>query len=87
TSCLSTVGWSRAACSTVSSSLKGRIRVPTTVVASDDPFLPRDFLSQALVHAVAGAQGVHVANAGHYVHLEAPEAVRVHYNQWLSTLP
>ncbi|MEL6338385.1 MAG: alpha/beta hydrolase [Myxococcota bacterium] len=65
----------------------GRIQAPTTVVASDDPFLPRDFLSQALVRAVDGARLVHVPNAGHYVHLEAPEAVRVHYNQWLSTLP
>lgn len=49
-----------------------RIRVPTLVVATDDPFLPAAFLQQAVVDRIARANLVHLPGAGHYPIAERP---------------
>ncbi len=49
-----------------------RIRVPTLVVATDDPFLPPAFLQQAIVDPIARANLVHLPGAGHYPAAERP---------------
>lgn len=48
----------------------GEIEAETLVVASDDPFLPVEFLEEAVVEPIDSARSVQVAGAGHYVHLE-----------------
>jgi len=42
----------------------------TLVVATDDPFLPPDFLRQAIVSRIAGARLAIIPGAGHYVLVE-----------------
>ncbi|MGB0591765.1 MAG: alpha/beta fold hydrolase [Myxococcota bacterium] len=42
----------------------------TLVVASEDPFLPRDFLQQAVADLIPNARLTDVAGAGHYVQVE-----------------
>lgn len=42
----------------------------TLVVATDDPFLPPDFLRQAIVAQIAGARLAVIPGAGHYVPVE-----------------
>lgn len=44
--------------------------VPTTVVATDDPFLPPAFLQQAIVDQLPNARLVHLRGPGHYPQLE-----------------
>lgn len=46
------------------------IEAETLVVASDDPFLPVEFLEETIVEPIESARSVHVSGAGHYVHLE-----------------
>ncbi|MFW5967906.1 MAG: alpha/beta fold hydrolase [Persicimonas sp.] len=46
------------------------IEAPTLVVGSDDPFLPPDFLNQAVVEPIAKARFERVEGAGHYVQIE-----------------
>ena len=48
----------------------GDITAPTLVVASDDPFLPRDFLQAAVVDPIPNAELAHIAGAGHYIQVE-----------------
>ncbi|MFT3776224.1 MAG: alpha/beta hydrolase [Minicystis sp.] len=48
----------------------GAIAAPTLVVASDDPFLPPDFLRAKVVDPIARARLVVVPGAGHYVQVE-----------------
>lgn len=50
----------------------GDITARTLVVASDDPFLPPDFLRQTIAAKVAGARIAVVRGAGHYVQVERP---------------
>ena len=45
----------------------------TLVVASDDPFLPPDFLQQSVVDPIPSACMEIVKGAGHYPQLEAPD--------------
>ncbi len=48
------------------------ILCPTVCVASDDPFLPPDFLQAAVVDPIAKASLVHLPGAGHYLPTERP---------------
>lgn len=48
------------------------IRVPTMVVATDDPFLPPAFLQAVVVDPIARASLVHLPGAGHYPAAERP---------------
>ena len=50
----------------------GSITAPTLVVATDDPFLPPDFLRAAVVDPIAGARLAHLPGPGHYVQVERP---------------
>lgn len=48
------------------------IRAPTLVVASDDAFLPPDFLRKAVVQPIVGARLAYIPGPGHYVQVESP---------------
>ncbi len=48
-----------------------KITVPTLVIATDDGFLPRPFLQQAVVDPITNARLEYIAGAGHYPHVEA----------------
>lgn len=48
------------------------ITAPTLVVATDDPFLPPDFLRAAVVGPIAGARLAVLPGPGHYVQVERP---------------
>ena len=50
----------------------GNIHAPTLVLATDDPFLPPDFLTQAVVDPIPNASLVHLPGPGHYPQVEAP---------------
>ncbi len=54
----------------------GNITAETLVVASDDPFLPADFLEQAVVDPIADAHLVHIPHAGHYIPVEQTSATK-----------
>ncbi|MGM0557939.1 MAG: alpha/beta fold hydrolase [Myxococcota bacterium] len=49
------------------------ITAETLVIASDDPFLPVEFLQEAVVGPIANAELVHVEGAGHYIQVERAE--------------
>lgn len=51
------------------------LTLPVTVVATDDPFLPQDFLRQAVLARFPQGRLVHLPGPGHYPQLEATEAV------------
>lgn len=48
------------------------VSMPTTVIATDDPFLPPAFLEQAVVAQLPNAQLVHLPGPGHYPQVESP---------------
>jgi len=48
------------------------IVAPTVVVATDDPFLPPEFLQAAVVDPIADARLEIIRGAGHYVQTERP---------------
>lgn len=48
--------------------------VPTTIIATDDPFLPPAFLQQAIVDHLPNARLVHLQGPGHYPQVEMPDA-------------
>lgn len=48
----------------------GNITATTLVVASDDPFLPQDFLQAAVVDPIPRAEMAHIGGAGHYIQVE-----------------
>jgi len=50
----------------------GQISAPTLVVATDDPFLPPDFLRAAVVDPISGARMAVIPGPGHYVQVERP---------------
>ncbi|AKT43328.1 alpha/beta fold hydrolase [Chondromyces crocatus] len=50
----------------------GAIRTPTLVVATDDPFLPPDFLRNEIVAHIRNAELSYLPGAGHYVQVERP---------------
>lgn len=49
-----------------------RIESPTLVLATDDPFLPADFLRAAIVAPIANARLVTLPGPGHYPAVERP---------------
>lgn len=49
-----------------------RIKARTLVLATDDPFLPPDFLRAAVVDKIAGATFEYLAGPGHYPGVERP---------------
>jgi pimeloyl-ACP methyl ester carboxylesterase len=56
----------------------GEIKAPTLVVASDDPFLPREFLQVAVVEPIPHAEMAHIGGAGHYIQVErAPQTAKL----------
>ncbi|MCB9594274.1 MAG: alpha/beta hydrolase [Sandaracinaceae bacterium] len=48
------------------------VRAPTLVVATDDPFLPRELLQAEVADRIAGARLAHLPGAGHYPSVEKP---------------
>lgn len=50
----------------------GAVTARTLVVATDDPFLPPDFLRQTIVANIKGARLAVIRGAGHYVQVERP---------------
>lgn len=48
----------------------GEIAAPTLVVASDDPFLPQEFLQAAVADPIPNAEIAHIPGAGHYIQVE-----------------
>jgi non-heme chloroperoxidase len=52
----------------------GKIVSKTYVLGTDDPFLPPEFLQQAVVDPIPNAEFVHLRGPGHYPANEAPEA-------------
>lgn len=48
------------------------IRTPTLVVATDDPFMPPDFLRQTVVAPIQGARLSVLPGPGHYPQVEMP---------------
>jgi non-heme chloroperoxidase len=48
------------------------VKAPFVVVASDDPFMPPDFLRKSIVNHVPHSRLVYIPGAGHYVHAERP---------------
>lgn len=50
----------------------GAIKARTLVLATDDPFLPPDFLRAEVVGKIAGATFQHLAGPGHYPAVERP---------------
>lgn len=54
------------------------IEAPTLVVASDDPFLPPEFLTSAIVELIDDAELTVIEGAGHYIPVErSGETARV----------
>lgn len=51
------------------------ITAPTFVLATDDPFLPVDFLRDAVAARIPGARLEHLAGPGHYPQVERPREV------------
>ena len=60
------------------------IRARTLVVATDDDFLPADFLQQAVVAPIAGARLHHLPGPGHYSPVERPAEVAQLLSDFLS---
>lgn len=50
----------------------GKIEAPALVLATDDPFLPVDFLREATVKAMKRARLVYLPGPGHYPQIERP---------------
>ncbi|MCA9637444.1 MAG: alpha/beta hydrolase [Myxococcales bacterium] len=50
----------------------GAIQAPTLCVATDDPFLPPEFLTAAVVDPIARARLAVLRGPGHYVQVERP---------------
>jgi len=48
------------------------IDAPTRVIATDDPFLPRDLLQAEVADRIEGAELVYLAGPGHYPLVSAP---------------
>jgi len=56
----------------------GQITAPTLVVATDDPFLPPDFLTGAVVNPIAKARLTYLPGPGHYPLVErTPETASI----------
>lgn len=53
-----------------------RIAVPTRVIATDDPFLHPDVLTQTVVDPIASASLHHIPGPGHYPMWESPDVTK-----------
>lgn len=51
------------------------IACPTTVIATDDPFLPPAFLERTIVAPIRGARLATLRGPGHYPQVERPDAL------------
>ena len=61
----------------------GAITCKTYVLGTDDPFLPPDFLKQAVVEPIANAEFVHLPGPGHYPQTESPTATAAQLRELL----
>jgi non-heme chloroperoxidase len=61
----------------------GAITCKTYVLGTDDPFLPPDFLKQAVVEPIANAEFVHLPGPGHYPQTESPAATAAQLRELL----
>lgn len=64
----------------------GKIRVPTLVLATDDPFLPPTFLSKTVVEPIKHARLVMLPGPGHYVPVERPSETAAVIDAFLAGL-
>ena len=64
----------------------GAVRAPLLVVATDDPFLPPDFLRKAVVSLVPRAGLAYVPGAGHYPQVERPRETAAVLRAFLTAL-
>lgn len=64
-----------------------KVRAPYLCVASDDPFLPVDFLQSALVDPIARGALVHLPGPGHYLLNERPRETAAIVGAFLAGLP
>lgn len=64
-----------------------RIRARTMVLATDDPFLPPDFLRATVVDRIAGAELQVLRGPGHYPLVEQPAATAAILRTFLAALP
>ena len=63
-----------------------KVTARTVVVATDDPFLPPDFLRAAIVGRIAGARLAVLPGAGHYVPVERSREVAALLTAFLAGL-
>lgn len=63
-----------------------QVAARTVVVATDDPFLPPDFLRAAIVDRIAGARLAVLPGAGHYVPVERSREVAALLTAFLAGL-
>ena len=63
-----------------------QVTARTVVVATDDPFLPPDFLRAAIVDRIAGARLAVLPGAGHYVPVERSREVAALLTAFLAGL-
>jgi non-heme chloroperoxidase len=64
----------------------GEIRAPVLVVGTDDPFLPQDFLRQAVVAPIKRASLVYLPGPGHYPGVESPRETAAILRAFLTPL-
>ncbi len=62
----------------------GAITAKTYVLGTDDPFLPPEFLTQAVVEPIPNAEFVHLPGPGHYPQFESSAATAAKLRELLS---
>ncbi|MFO0675218.1 MAG: alpha/beta hydrolase [Polyangiaceae bacterium] len=63
------------------------VRAKSLVVATDDPFLPVEFLENSIVRAIRDAEILVVDGAGHYPQVESPSATVDVVRRFVASLP
>jgi len=63
------------------------IAAPTLVVATDDPFLPPDFLREVQVKPIRRARLAHLPGPGHYPQVERPRETAALLTAFIAGLP
>lgn len=63
-----------------------KITAPTLVVATDDPFLPPDFLTQAVVQPIPHARLTYLPGPGHYPQVEKAQESAALFHAFLAGL-
>ena len=64
----------------------GAVRARTLVVATDDPFLPPDFLQAQVVSKIARARLAVLPGPGHYVQVERPRETAALLNSFFAAM-